>query len=108
MDADRQRLERIADVEGNERLANETLLANAKDGTVVFRCECGDDACHEPLPVSLDVYEQTRQDSMLFLVKPGHEFPEAEDVIANGDGYEVVKKHEEMRAVVERSDPRRR
>lgn len=109
MDAEQLRLERIADTEGTGRLANEHILAAAKkDATIVFRCECGNDVCHEPLAIALDVYEQARQDSMLFLVKPGHELPEAEDVIASGDGYEIVRKHEGVRSVVEKSDPRNR
>ena len=108
MNAEQLRLERIADIEGMGRLANEHMLASAsKDATILFRCECGNDVCHEPLAMELDVYEQARQDSMLFLVRPGHELPEAEDVIARGDGYEIVRKHEAVRSVVEKSDPRK-
>ena len=109
MDAERLRLERIADTEGMGRLANEHVLATAgTDATAPLRCECGDDVCHERIAVERDDYERIRQDSMLFIIRPGHEIAEAEDVVENADGYEVVRKHENMRPVVERSDPRRR
>jgi hypothetical protein len=108
MDAERLRLERIADTEGMGRLTNEHIVASADtDRTAPLRCECGDDVCHERLMVERGVYERIRQDSMLFIIRPGHEIPDAEDVVEAADGYEVVRKREDMRAVVERSDPRR-
>jgi hypothetical protein len=104
-------LQRIADTEGTGRLANEQLL-KVTDGRwgaeepAPFRCECGNDACGLPLPVPPDVYERVRSDPMLFLVTPGHAVPEAEDVVERSDGYEVVRKHENVRNRVEASDPR--
>jgi hypothetical protein len=107
MGSDDVRLERIADTEGNERLANEVIVKARRDGTPFkVRCECGDPTCHEPLVLTQELYERVRSDSMLFVVLPGHEFPEAEDVVEKDEGYEIVRKHENMRAVVERSDPR--
>jgi hypothetical protein len=41
-----------------------------------------------------------------FIVLPGHVFFEAERVIEEHDGYLVVEKNEDVRAVVERTDPR--
>jgi hypothetical protein len=111
MDAQQLRLERIADTEGTGRLANEQILKAAADhwgreGAALFRCECGDDLCEEPLRIPRDVYEGVRDDPMLFILVPGHEVPEAEDVVDTGDGYEVVRKRENVRHVVEASDPR--
>lgn len=105
------RLEQIADIEGTERLANELIVkGNPPNGTepMTIRCECGNPTCHEPLVLRPDVYERVRSDAMQFIVSPGHEFPEAEDIIEEEAGYEIVRKHENMRSVVERSDPRRR
>ena len=107
MASDETRLERIADTEGGERLANEHIVKARRDGdSFKVRCECGDPLCHDPLELSEELYERVRSDSMLFVVAPGHELPEAENVVETQDGYEIVRKHEEMRAVVERSDPR--
>jgi hypothetical protein len=36
-------------------------------------------------------------DSTRFAVVPGHVFPEAEHVVAPPDGYEVVKKNDDLR-----------
>lgn len=104
-------LQLIADIEGTSRLANEQILRAAdpswgRDGPVTLRCECGDDVCTQPLVVARELYERVRGDSMLFLVLPGHEVPEAEDVIERGDGFEIIRKHEVVRAQVEASDPR--
>src|SRR3954469_23180678 len=109
MGSERLRRERIADTEGGQRLANEIIDGhNEPDeaGMVTVRCECGQPTCHEPLRVPHEIYERVRSDSMHFLVFPGHEFPEAEDIVEKDPGYEIVRKHEEMRPLVERSDPR--
>lgn len=107
MGSDEMRLERIADTEGDERLANEKIIQARRDGdSFRVRCECGDPLCQEPLDISEELYERVRSDSMQFVIKPGHMFPEAEDIVETEAGYEIVRKHENMRAVVERSDPR--
>jgi len=110
MESGRLRLERIADTEGSERVANEVIRRSRREGPKAdtIRCECGNPVCHEPLEVSDDDYERARSDSMLFIVARGHEILEAEDVVETNAGYEIVRKHEDMRAVVERSDPRKR
>jgi hypothetical protein len=38
---------------------------------------------------------------------PGHQFPDFEQVVEQGDGYDVVRKHEKEAAeVAEETDPR--
>ena len=54
----------------------------------------------------LAAYEEIRQDSRLFFVVPGHEVPEAEDVVRKGDGYFVVRKHVDVADITEQGDPR--
>jgi hypothetical protein len=41
-------------------------------------CECGDGACDDVLPISIDEYAQIRSEPTLFLVVPGHDTPEVE------------------------------
>jgi hypothetical protein len=43
---------------------------------------------------------------MLFVIRPGHELPEVEDVVEIHENYEIVRKHENARQTVERSDRR--
>jgi len=110
VDGERLRLERIADVEGMGRLANEEIARAALDwppeAEGLVRCECGDDVCHEPLRVTHAAYDRVRADPMLFLVRPGHIVIGAEDVVERAEHYWVIRKHEDVRARVEASDPR--
>ncbi|MDQ3850975.1 MAG: hypothetical protein M3296_10235 [Actinomycetota bacterium] len=112
MDSHQLRLERIADTEGTARLVNEQVLkANGesygRDRDALFRCECGNEICDEPLSIPRDLYDRVRSDPMLFIVRPGHAVPEAEEVIERGEGYEIVRKYDEVRDLVVASDPRR-
>jgi hypothetical protein len=96
-------------VEGTDRLANEIIVDASSVGgpePMTIRCECGDDVCHDPVVIPHDRYEQVRQDPMLFFVKLGHELPEAEDIVETADAYEVVRKHDALRPILERSNPR--
>ena len=43
---------------------------------------------------------------MLFFVRPGHVFPEAETVVETTSGYHIVRKDEDLRGIVEKTDPR--
>jgi hypothetical protein len=51
-------------------------------------------------------YETVRADPMHFAIVPGHEIPDTETVIERYDGYVVVKNNEDVRGIVEATDPR--
>ena len=107
------RTERIAGNEATFRAINETLeaglqtLPREEHDLAGFVCECGDSECSELVHVDLEKYEQVRSDSRRFLIVPGHEILEAEDVVELGGRYAVVQKHEHLRGIVEVSDLRR-
>ncbi|HWI09350.1 MAG TPA: hypothetical protein VNT54_17765 [Solirubrobacteraceae bacterium] len=106
------RHERIARNESAFRDLNERLEANVHRGETEpdyagFVCECGDRDCDTTVRMALGMYEQIRQDSMLFFVVAGHEAPDAEDVLDEAGGYLVVRKHEDVAKITERTDPRR-
>lgn len=71
-----------------------------------FLCECSNSDCTLLLPLTLDEYETARSDPRQFVVAPGHELPEIEDVIARYPGYEVVRKRGEAAEFVTELDPR--
>ena len=104
--------ERIADIEGAGRAVNEQIVEQwgelVVDGHALFRCECGFDTCTAAVWLPVGRYERVRADPMTFLIQLGHELSVAEDVIERGDGYAVVRKHEDLRHLAEASDPRRR
>ena len=56
----------------------------------ILLCECGRPDCSARLEVPADVYEVVRREGHRFLVAPGHEEPEAEDVVAGAPHYLVV------------------
>jgi hypothetical protein len=58
-----------------------------------FVCECDDALCTDRFEMSLPEYERLRADPLTFAVMPGHESPEVEDVVGEGDGYRIVRKH---------------
>jgi hypothetical protein len=105
------RHERIARNESAFRKLNESLQDSVRrtrndDDLAGFVCECGDGECEKIVRLRLSDYEQIRQDSLLFFVVPGHELPDAEDVVDRREGYLVVRKHEDVAPRTQRDDPR--
>jgi hypothetical protein len=92
--------QRIAHNEANARDLNERL------GVGTFMCECGDSACHQTIRMPMGVYSSIRADARRFMVSPGHEMLEAEDVVIRKDDWYVVRKHDAVADVVEQRDPR--
>jgi hypothetical protein len=107
-----QRANRIALNESAFRELNESLEANvhrsrANGRLAGFVCECGDGDCEAIVQLDLSAYEAIRRDSQLFFVVPGHEIPDVEDVVDDGDGhYLVVRKHVDVAGLVDDTDPR--
>lgn len=75
-------------------------------GIFEFFCECSDIDCTLRLPMLLAVYEEVRSDPTLFLVAPGHDRPEIEEVLRRADAYQIVKKVGEAGRFAEQQDPR--
>jgi hypothetical protein len=89
----------------NERIAEsaESFDADGAD----FVCECGEQACTERVPATLDEYERVRADGARFLVRRGHEDKRIERVVETRGRFTVVEKfHDRVVAIVRRLDPR--
>src|SRR5919205_3825240 len=93
------RQERIGRNEALFREINERLedlqerfdvLSHAGD----FVCECGKLGCTEQITMPLEEYRELRSNPTHFAIKPGHEIPDVEDVVARRRGYDIVRKHE--------------
>jgi hypothetical protein len=107
------REERLAKNEALFRGINERVrelkseLADAGPGTLIeFMCECGRSDCVEQVQLTISEYERVRAEPEHFLLKPGHELADVERVLAEGDRFVVVAKHEEEAAVARETDPR--
>jgi hypothetical protein len=105
------RHERIARNESAFRELNERLEESVHRGRTEpeyagFVCECGDGDCDMTVRIPLGDYEAIRQNQRDFIVVPGHELEDTEDVIEEGDGFLVVRKHEDVAEIVEKRSER--
>jgi len=73
-----------------------------------FVCECLSTECVEQVALTIEEYESVRSDSNRFLVLPGHEVAEVEDVVETEGRYLVVAKKGAGGTVAEELDPRHR
>lgn len=84
----------------NEEISglNATFTATTELMQVV--CECGARSCTERIEISPEQYRDVREDPTSFLMKPGHDFPEAETVTAKKPGYWIVRKDPGLPAAI--------
>lgn len=98
--------ERVALNEALYRDVNENIRNFAVDGRhedAHYICECGSLECEERIALPMDVYLSIRQTELDFFVKPGHEIPKTEAVVARHPAYVVVRKPAEARSTWESS-----
>ena len=89
----------------NERIAESTEHFDA-EGTA-FVCECADPNCTHRVSASLVEYEEVRGDPATFLVTPGHEQGDIEQVVSDRGRFRIIEKVQEtVRRTVVRLDPR--
>jgi len=105
------REERLARNETLFRSVNENIESAATsrwtdDHIFEFFCECSNLDCNLLLPMTVSEYEHVRADPKQFVVAPGHELPEIENVVARTDAYQVVVKQGEAADFVTERDPR--
>jgi hypothetical protein len=92
----------------NERVERDLeTIVDTQDELLPFVCDCGRPSCTEAIGLSVAEYESVRSDPIRFVIVPGHEIEDVEDVVERTDRYAVVRKHPETWEVAERTDPRR-
>jgi hypothetical protein len=74
--------------EVNERIREVTIIP----AETQFLCECADPSCTAPVSMTLSAYEGVRANPRHFLVVPGHELLEVEDVVEEHEAFTVVRK----------------
>ena len=85
----------------NERIAD---LADwfAYDGQPLgLICECVTIGCATSVPVPFSVYARLREMNAAYVVAPGHEDPEREEVVESHADYLIVRAREARRAAAE-------
>jgi len=109
--SDQARDERIALNEARFREINDRVRDDLADlheppELIGFVCECGHLDCRGQIELTDGEYASVRSDPMQFAVVPGHEMPEAEDVVERAERFTIIRKHENVRGIVESTDPR--
>jgi hypothetical protein len=103
------REERVARNESLFREANERIKEAQEEVPTKseYLCECGDPECTEPISLTLREYEEVRREPTHFAIRPGHEDPEIEQVVAWNERFVVVEKTDPKAArIATREDPR--
>jgi|SRR5829696_1085931 len=94
------RTERVGKNEAVFREVNERIKDVTGYESAEYRCECGNAACTETIPMTMSDYEILRSDGRQFVVLPGHEVPDVEDVVARSNKFSSSRRN---RAILLRS-----
>lgn len=107
MDAREERIARseVLGREVNERIRQVSDSLSLNNELEIF-CECGLDHCTEKLKVALAEYESARASPTRFIVKPGHEITDVEDVTTSPRGCLIVEKRSPLAEIARETDPR--
>jgi hypothetical protein len=104
---------RIAENEARFRDANEhieeaVLRLEASAPTLPFVCECGRAECLKTLRLTIEEYEQAREDSRYFVCVPGHEIvgENVGRVVRTNGHFVLVEKQGDAGVIADRLDPR--
>lgn len=68
------------------------LEDDAGDPDPRFFCECADDLCRERIALAPTEFAAAHKTQLRFIVLPGHEVPDVEQVVETHAGYYVVEK----------------
>lgn len=93
--------------EANEQIQDINEAFAEFTNTLVLVCECGSSTCTEQISMTAAEYEAVRAEAAHFAIARGHEKTDVEDVIAQHERYNVVRKKDGLpRRIAEVTDPR--
>jgi len=93
--------------EVNERIQQVADTFNLQEDQLDLLCECGRAECVDRISMTRAEYEELRSESHQFAIRPGHDEPDVERVIANKNGYDIVQKFRGApERIAEETDPR--
>jgi hypothetical protein len=103
--------ERAARNEEVFRGVNEQIEDGAKQhavsGPLPFHCECGSASCLDTIEIPPTRYAAIVRERYHFVVIPGHEEPQIEQIVETGPEFLVVEKIGEAREQIDRDHPQR-
>ena len=92
--------------EVNERIEDVSTTFVPDEEQMEFLCECDDTACTEKVSATRAEYEAVRAVATRFIVLPGHDDPEVENVALQNERFLVVEKKGGAAQEAQESDPR--
>jgi hypothetical protein len=101
------REERIAKNEVVMRAANREIqhaeeeVGNGSQGRFEVLCECGREDCDGMLTLTIAEYEEIHRRHDRFVVLPGHNTPDIENVVEERDAFLVVDKFGDAEQIAE-------
>jgi len=87
----------------NEQVRSISSTFTVPTETLTIVCECGNRRCSDQIAIAPEEYARVRDDPTLFVVRPGHDLPEAETVVEKTETYWVVQKHAGLPAELARA-----
>ena len=98
------REERMAKNEAASRKINEKIQEAYQGEPPANRidivCECARMTCDAAIDITLDEYEDAREDALRFVIFPGHFVGDIERIVYENDRFAVVAKREGVPAEV--------
>ena len=90
----------------NEQVRSLTATFSTSSETMNVVCECGARSCTDQFEIAREAYANVRSEPTLFVVKPGHDLPETETVVAKNEVFWAVRKDPGIPAAIARAtDP---
>jgi hypothetical protein len=86
--------------EVNDRIREVTQRFDVA-GPTDFICECSREDCTETVSLAAEEYEGVRSSPTLFVIVPGHETPEVEQVVDTNARFMLVEKFKHADKVIE-------
>jgi anti-anti-sigma factor len=77
----------------NRRMQSEAIDATDDHEPIPFICECGSSDCIQSIMVTAAQFSEAHAAPNLFLVKPGHVYPDLERVVSEHETFAIVEKH---------------
>ena len=102
-----ERKRRIGENEALFRRVNELVRPLERKWMTVL-CECGDRACRDQIVIAQEQYVRVREDSALFILRPGHDVSATEEIQSKNLEFWIVRKDPGLPERVARAtDPNR-
>ena len=100
--ANEQTTESVKELKEIAKEDDQLSLIHDEDMKLHFFCECSDEDCQDRIVITTSRYEALHKDRKQFILKPGHDVKQIEEVVFKNPNYHVVKKNRKPPEQVEK------